>query len=152
LGLVGGQLGAESASLSQASRTRWIEFLPGLPVSKVLLGAGTAILVQQVALWHPASVLGSAISRFGTWAAGFSFSLYLTHWPLLFLLGYFQLNGDSTMSFSAFGKFALVCAACLLVAWCSFWAFESRTQVVRAWIKRRLTSGKRSPLPADQPA
>lgn len=151
-GLVGGQLGIDSASISSAARGRWTAWLPGLAVSKVLLGAGTALLVQQIALWNPASSVGRWVGRFGTKAAGFSFSLYLTHWPLLFFIGYFGLAGDSTMTFSAFAKFALVCAVALLVAWCSYWAFESRTQVVRAWVKRRLTGGMQPSLTVDRPA
>lgn len=150
VGLVGGQLGLDSASLSQATRARWTAWLPGPSVSKVLLGAGTAILVQHIALWQPGSNIGRWVGRFGAWAAAFSFSLYLTHWPLLFLLGRFGLNGDSAMTLSAFAKFALVCAVSLLVAWCSYWAFESRTRVVRTWIKRRIARRMPPSLAADR--
>jgi peptidoglycan/LPS O-acetylase OafA/YrhL len=152
LGLIGGQLGIDSASLSQETRSRWIAWLPGPSVSKVLLGAGAATIVQQIALWHPYSGIGQWVARFGTWAAAFSFSLYLTHWPLLFLLGRLGLSGDSTMTMSAFAKFALVFAASLLVAWCSYWAFESRTLVVRTWIKRQLGRHAQPSLVADRPA
>ena len=152
LGLVGGQLEIDSTSISSAARGRWTAWLPSLTVSKVLLGAGTALLVKQIALWHPARSMARWVGSFGTKAAGFSFSLYLTHWPLLFFVGYFGLAGESAMTLSAFAKFALVCAVALLVAWCSYWAFESRTQVVRAWIKRRLTSGMQPSLTVDRPA
>ena len=150
LGLIGGQLGIDSASLSLESRARWTAWLPGTSVSQVLLGAGAAILVQQIALWHPVSRAGRCVSRCGAKAAGFSFSLYLTHWPLRFLLGYFELPVESALTISAFAKFALVCAVSLLVAWCSYWAFESRTQVVRTWIKRRIADRMPPSLAADR--
>ena len=152
LGLIGGQLGIDSVSLSQATRSQWTAWLPGPSVSKVLLGAGSAILVQQIALWRPSSHIGRWWSRFGAWGAAFSFSLYLTHWPLLFLLGRLGLSGDSTMTIAAFAKFAVVCAASLLVAWCSYWAFESRTRVVRMWIKRRFSNRTQLSLTPDHPA
>ena len=150
LGLIGGQLGIDSVSLSLESRARWTAWLPGTSVSKVLLGAGAAILVQQIALWRPVSSIGRWVGRCGAKAAGFSFSLYLTHWPLLFLLGYFELPVESALTISAFAKFALVCAVSLLVAWCSYWVFESRTQVVRTWIKRRIARRMPPSLAADR--
>ena len=119
-------------------------------MSKVLLGAGTALLVQQIALWNPTTRAGRWFGRVGTTGAGFSFSLYLTHWPLLFFIGYFGFAGDSAMTISAFAKFALVCVVAFGVAWCLYWAFESRTHVVRMWIKRRFSRDMQPSLTADR--
>ena len=59
-------------------------------------------------------------------------------------------GGERALTISAFANFALVCDVSLLVARCSFWAFEFRTEAVRRWIKRRLARRLQPSLTADR--
>jgi len=69
----------------------------------------------------------------GAWAARFSYSLYLVHYPLLVAAMHFIGRRDpgSVLSFAIF--FALL-GGCVLVAWLFGVAFESRTAAVRRWL------------------
>ena len=88
--------------------------------------------------------------RAGTALAGFSFTLYVLHVPVIQLLQYLyaRANGAqlSPQRFGDFGLYCLMVAGIVLFAWLFHLPFEAQTVRLRTTVKR-LAGGKRA-LPA----
>lgn len=102
------------------------------------------LLVSMRGVRSPLLLAMAGVNRF---MAGFSFSLYLVHFPLLlFLLG--ALHGTGWFPGIATGyrptdpeglwAYGLVTAGILVVAWLFAQATEARTPAARSWLKARL--------------
>ena len=107
----------------------------GLDTNAIIaVGAALAIACRQLAAF-------SFAGRFFGWAAGFSYTLYAIHFPLVLLaaslyqrLG-FQLEAASPR-WEAFAAFALTTAICLLAAYFVSRATERKTGQLRAALLR----------------
>lgn len=78
------------------------------------------------------------ISNFAPSLAAFSYTLYLTHYPLLVALRKSGWNLISVLNARAFGLFILAVAICLIVAWLLYLVFERNTGKVRSFLKIRV--------------
>jgi peptidoglycan/LPS O-acetylase OafA/YrhL len=91
----------------------------------------------------PFSRLGIAFNRLGRGLAGFSFSLYVVHWPLIKTLQFgCNTNEPGLLPLDPrdpTGLAVLVATAlgCIGFAWVFHLAFERRTTSVRRWLYRR---------------
>jgi peptidoglycan/LPS O-acetylase OafA/YrhL len=99
----------------------------------------------------PASKLARPLARIGTFFAEFSFSLYVLHLPLIFLLKHLALTrfGLSQLSPSEplhFTVYLGMLAALLLGSYLSYLLFESQTYRIRRTVKDLLT--RRAVAPA----
>lgn len=116
--------------------------VPDLACSLVFLVFLASLQFQA----SPRSRLAPVVSRFGKFFADFSFSLYVLHLPLLFLLqhvaatrfGLTQLSPHVPQHTAAY---ALMLAILLLAAYLSYWLFEAQTYRIRRFLKNRLTRG-----------
>jgi peptidoglycan/LPS O-acetylase OafA/YrhL len=93
---------------------------------------------------HAFTRVRDASNRIGRSLAGFSFSLYVVHWPLIKTLslwchaeGILSLPLDPR-SPASYGVFALIALGCIGLAWVFHLAFERRTASVRRWLYKRL--------------
>jgi peptidoglycan/LPS O-acetylase OafA/YrhL len=102
---------------------------------RLILALGVAILLPQLrglALWQDTSFL-----RSGRFLAAFSYSLYLTHWPvLLVFIPHFAKCTSLTMQ--AFLLFVAAMGLCLLFAIVFYWAFERQTTASRQLLNAAL--------------
>lgn len=122
--------------------------LPGY-VDPVVFGKlGNMLVGIAIAFWLPClQRLGDRMNgnRFITWGtplAAFSYTLYLTHYPLLLVMRTWHAPFDSMSA----GTLLLYCAKlviCMMVAWAFYLMFERHTAVVRNWVQRvwRQTAG-----------
>jgi peptidoglycan/LPS O-acetylase OafA/YrhL len=99
----------------------------------------------------PASKLARPLARIGMFFAEFSFSLYVLHLPLIFLLKHLALTrfGLSQLSPSEplhFTVYLGMLAALLLGSYLSYLLFESQTYRIRRTVKDLLT--RRAVAPA----
>ena len=79
---------------------------------------------------------GIAFRRIAIWLSDISFTLYVTHFPLLFLVAAVGCGGIQWASGPvAYAAFFGISASLLVAAWLLWFAFESRTETVRKWIK-----------------
>lgn len=106
-----------------------------IDVAKLLFSIAVAIILQQLSQIKPKR---SSTIRFDNassqWAA-FSYTLYLTHYPVLQLLNHAGIEQFGSITiYSVFVHFAVV-GFCLVAAWCLYWCFERHTQLVRGFLK-----------------
>jgi peptidoglycan/LPS O-acetylase OafA/YrhL len=99
----------------------------------------------------PESKLARPLARIGTFFANFSFSLYVLHLPLIFLLSHIaltqfglrQLSPSEPLHFAVYlGMLAILLGASYL----SYLMFESQTYRIRRLVKK-LTARRGAPLP-----
>jgi peptidoglycan/LPS O-acetylase OafA/YrhL len=81
----------------------------------------------------------SSLGRLIRLAAGFSYSLYLIHMPILFWMAQW-LPKDAAISAGSLGRVALRIAICVLAAFGFYWVFERNTAAVRRYLKRKMPS------------
>ncbi len=96
------------------------------------------------AVWLP-SLLGPW-PKPGWWSklsiglSDISFSLYIIHFPVMFLVLCTFLRGKLYQPMSeGLIWFAGICVFCLVCSIAFWWLFESRTPVVRKWVKTRIS-------------
>lgn len=123
---------AESGSTNHLA-----SFLPSRGIATLILSLGLAFIVPFVAQRPPRSGWLISIERAGTHLAAFSYTLYLTHYPMLDLWDHLLNKRFSTLSCYTFLWFIAKVMSCLLVAWVLYLPFEAQTARVRRWMKQR---------------
>jgi peptidoglycan/LPS O-acetylase OafA/YrhL len=107
---------------------------------RLVLALGVAIVLPQLrglTLWQD-----TRFFRSGRFLAAFSYSLYLTHWPVLLVIVP-NFAKCTTLTMQTFLQFVAVMVLCLVFAIAFYWAFESRTTVVRQFLNAALESSRK---------
>lgn len=114
-------------------------FIPDLVLGLLLL----LILCSLQDLATPTSPTFLRLARLGRFFAEFSFTLYLIHVPLIYVL---KIVSHKTLGVGQFsphapfhmGVFALMLCFIVVCAYLFYLLFEARTQQIRKWAKRKL--------------
>lgn len=133
-GVIAIQLGNDSVSVSVGLLK---PFFPALAVSQIILSVGLALLIQQAINFVPKSRLVIRLDLLGTGLAAFSYTLYLTHFPILQLMEFYGLRQVKVINVWSLGIFFITVASCLIVALMFYWLFERHTDTLRARIKKK---------------
>jgi peptidoglycan/LPS O-acetylase OafA/YrhL len=133
-GVVAIQLGSDSISVSVDVLKR---FVPSLDVSRIILTVGLAMLIQQAINFVPKSGFAHRFDSMGTALAAFSYTLYLTHFPILQLMEFYGLHQANHITVTSIGIFLSTIIACLFVAWLLYLLFERQTDFLRTWVKNK---------------
>lgn len=105
-----------------------------LSVWSMALGAGFCLLVVQLVTGGAPNGRLRAAYKLGTPLSAFSYTLYLTHYPVLMVLHRFGDQSPSIDSKSV-ALFAADVGVSLAVAAIMYWLFERRTAAVRARVR-----------------
>jgi len=114
---------------------------PAWNASDLAVAAGAALILPRIARSYPTGAWPIRLESFGGRLAAFSYTLYLTHVPVLAL--YSKMRSDflypatSVLSFACFG---LVVLSCVAFAFLLYLPFERQTPSVRRWLRRRFGS------------
>lgn len=100
---------------------------------EVLLAAG-ASLACAVALKAKPSPLNSITTSL----VGFSYTLYLTHYPILILLRKLGLERSPVITFREVGIYVALTFFCLACAWLIYLPFERKTVDIRDWLRKKI--------------
>jgi peptidoglycan/LPS O-acetylase OafA/YrhL len=119
--------------------------MPSRDFATLTLGLGLVLVFLQLIRLHPTSSFAMGLERLGGRLAAFSYTLYLTHYPMLALWNQFCPKRYETMGGVSFLWYAAKIFSCLLVGWVFYLPFEARTSVVRKWLRNRLVESKRTP-------
>lgn len=129
------QLQADTVSVSTDMVSRARQWIPTAEVGRLLLSAGFALLIQQLVLHEPQRAWTRGIDAMGSRGAAFSYSLYLTHYPIIQLAVFAGLPQSPTLDARAFGGFGFLILCCIAAATVNYWLFERHTGAVRRWLK-----------------
>lgn len=127
-------------------RSHWLK--PGY-----ILGLCTAAFLLVVLSAREPIPQAGAFARVSRGLAGFSYSLYLVHYPFVALVAAALLHAGGTWSFTpAHGAAAVGVAGCALVyAWLVSRGTEAHTDAVRNWFEQRcLPHARAAELPGRQ--
>lgn len=120
--------------------------LPGSLDPVVFGKLGNMMVGIAIAFWLPClqrlgdRMDGNRFIKWGTPLAAFSYTLYLTHYPLLLVMRTWHEPFDSLST----GTLLLYCVKlviCLMVAWIFYLMFERHTTDVRNWVKKMWRQG-----------
>ncbi|MGH8024105.1 MAG: acyltransferase family protein [Limisphaerales bacterium] len=119
-------------------------FLASGRVAELIFSLGLAIVFPYLAKRAPVSKPVLGFERFGGRLASFSYTLYLTHYPLLSLWTKYRPQKFAALDAHSFSWFIIECVSCLLFAFVLYLPFEAQTARVRNWLKPKIPAGERA--------
>lgn len=112
-------------------------------ICELCLGISMCLIVQQVIHRKPKGKVAIALNKFGTWLADFSYTLYLTHLPIVYVLVHFGFPKSGSINAVSVGYYLAAIAISLVSAYLIYFVFERRTKYVKELLKRRIPSKER---------
>ncbi|MBT3831393.1 MAG: acyltransferase [Gammaproteobacteria bacterium] len=134
IGYILSQLTSETVSIDLSL---WQQFMPSNDVAILILALGIALCLPVLSHWRPVSLVLQAVNRAGAGLAAFSYTLYLTHYPLLYLWEYYFPERYTTLGGDALAVYILRIASCVLFAWLLYLPFERQTGKLRGFLGNR---------------
>jgi len=128
------QLTEESRSI----QIGFLNYLPSRDVIRLIFALFMSVMIQQLLLFMPKRKFAIKIDKAGTYLAKFSYTLYLTHYPLLGLLNYWGFPKSEQVNATSVGFYLLQMLICLVVAYVLYLGFEKHTAVVKKYLKQIL--------------
>lgn len=132
-GCVISQLRAPTVSVN---RSWWFDLLPSADAATLLFALGTALLLPGLGSLRPRNGSVRQIEAFGARLASFSYTLYLTHYPALYLWEHYSPQRYSTVSVTSVAVYASRIASCVALAWILYLPFERHTDRVRRFLSK----------------
>lgn len=123
-----------SATVSVDTSTM-LPFVPSVAVATLILSMGIALFLPFLTQLRPRSNPGRSIDALGGVFAAFSYTLYLTHYPSLFVWEYYMPERHESVEITSIGWYVLRIVSCLVFAWLCYLPFERRTSRVRKWLR-----------------
>jgi peptidoglycan/LPS O-acetylase OafA/YrhL len=93
-----------------------------------------SILICSIVGIRPNNKVTIAINRLSIPLAAFSYTLYLTHYPLISLFNHFGFEKSNNVSLHSVSVFLSAITLSIVVGYAVYWVFEKRTQIVKRWI------------------
>ena len=116
-------------------------WLPSPDLSQVIVAMGSLLFVACVIQMRPATRALAGFERMGGRLAAFSYTLYLTHLPVLYLIGGSSQRMPPVVDGASVGRALWWVVQACVAAWVMYALFESRTLAVRRWLRARLPGG-----------
>ena len=134
-GLLLCQLATDSVSLKKTDLQAW---MPSQEIASLVLALGVSILVVCITQLRPRTSLTRKLDQLGTRLAAFSYTLYLTHYPVMLLWTHYHPVRLNTISATSLVFFTIQVVLCVLVALLMYQLFEARTTRMRRWLQCRV--------------
>ncbi len=122
-------------------------WLPPPYPAQVIVATGALLLVASLMSMAPATRTIQRIERTGATLAAFSYTLYLTHYPVVYLLALRTGRMPPAITWDSVGRGFLWMAVCVAVALVMYRLFEARTPAVRRWLRTRFGPAEFPSLP-----
>ena len=116
-------------------------WLPSLDLAQVIVAAGSVLFVACVIQMRPATRALAWCERMGGRLAAFSYTLYLIHLPVLYLIGGSSQRMPPVVDAASVGRALWWIAQACAAAWVMYALFEAHTLAVRRWLRARLPGG-----------
>ncbi|NDW10154.1 acyltransferase [Dysgonomonas sp. 520] len=108
-------------------------------VIELFIALFACIMIQQIIQIKPSKKISILINKFATNFAKFSYTLYLTHMPILRMLEYFGFPKSERFNATSIGYYCLSLAISILGAYLLYLLFEKQTSRVKQMIKKQTT-------------
>ena len=139
LAIIGAILSIFALQLTRGSRT--LEY----NVSKItydalqyMLSLSFCIIISFISNTPPLCKLAIITNKIGSKLAVFSYTLYLVHNPLGWLMESIGLPKSESINIYSIGIYIVAIVICMLITYGIYWCFEKRTYAVKAYIKNKL--------------
>jgi peptidoglycan/LPS O-acetylase OafA/YrhL len=127
------QIGSDSVSFPVE---HFRKYFPSRDVSRIFLSLSISLIIQQILYMKPTIVYLKKLDHIGTALSAFSYTLYLTHYPILQLMTYLGLQKADNINFFSIGIFWGSILICFVVSWLFYLVFEKHTNYLKNQIKR----------------
>lgn len=111
-------------------------------IAELCLGLSMCVIVQQVILRKPKGKLMLFVNKMGTKLADFSYTLYLTHLPIVYLLIHFGFPKSKSINAVSVGYYIAAIVIVIVCAYAIYFVFERRTKYVKDILKRKMSPKK----------
>lgn len=128
----------EMTTESRSVNLRFADLLPAHPVSQLWLALCASLMIRRIITFSPSSGLAVQFNRLGGNLAAFSYTLYLTHYPMLMLCQRLGMGKHSSMTLSSVSYFLIIVSLNMLVAYLIYALFERHTDRCKAYLKNML--------------
>jgi peptidoglycan/LPS O-acetylase OafA/YrhL len=131
LGAAISQLQSDSLSVS---RNALMSLLPARHVATLIESAGIGLLIASICRSQPTTQVMVEVDKLGTTLAAFSYTLYLTHYPILGLWEHFIPERSPVFSPISFAIFVAKICSCLSVKGSAFPAAMVAVKDATVWV------------------
>jgi peptidoglycan/LPS O-acetylase OafA/YrhL len=124
-----------SATVSVNTST-WARYAPSSDVATLMLSMGMACFLPFLAQLRPSSKFGESFNALGGKLAAFSYTLYLTHYPVLYVWEHYLPERRGTIDAASVALYLLRIASCVAFGWLCYLPFEKQTSRLRKWLRK----------------
>ena len=124
----------QSATVSLDTST-WARYAPSNEVAILILSTGIALVLPFLTQLKPRSKSGESLNAFGGKLAAFSYTLYLTHYPTLYVWEHYLPERLPVMDGISVIWYLLRISSCVGFAWLCYLPFEKQTGRIRKWLR-----------------
>lgn len=128
----------EMTTESKSVDLRFAHLLPTHSVAQLWLALCASLLIRRVITFAPSSATALRLNELGSKLAAFSYTLYLTHYPLLMLCQHAGMGKHSAMTLFSVSYFMLIVSLNMLVAFLIYSLFEKHTDKCKGYLKSTL--------------
>lgn len=112
----------------------WLYLIPSSSVATLIFTLGVALVLPYLTRLIPKSRVGKKVNAVGEKFAAFSYTLYLTHYPTLYLWEHYMPGRSEFIDFTSVCWYGLRIISSMAVAWLLYLPFEGQTARVRNFI------------------
>ena len=124
------------------SETRSLNFLHfsylDQKASSIFLAIIASLLVHYLVIAKPQKKIWIKVESTSSKFSDFSYTLYLTHYPLMYLFSYLGFSKCKQINFISISYYLIMVLISLVVAYFIYLVSEKQTSVVKRYIKRQL--------------
>jgi peptidoglycan/LPS O-acetylase OafA/YrhL len=135
------QLRSATVSVDTSS---WVRYAPTAEASTLILGLGMALLLPFLTQLKPKSNFGESVNSLGGKLAAFSYTLYLTHYPALYVWEHFLPDRHGAIDVASIVWYLLRIVSCVAFGWLCYLPFEKQTGRLRQWLRKNWGGNHRS--------
>jgi peptidoglycan/LPS O-acetylase OafA/YrhL len=116
--------------------TTWARYAPSSDVAMLILSLGMALLLPFLAQLKPRTKFGESFNDFGGKLAAFSYTLYLTHIPVLYVWEHYVPERHGEIDVMSVIWYLLRIISCVAFGWLCYLPFEKQTGRLRKWLRK----------------
>ena len=123
----------QSATVS-VDTTIWLSYIPSTEIGSLLFSLGIALAIPYLTTLEPTTDASKMLDAVGSKIAAFSYTLYLTHYPILYLWEYFMPGRHDIVDLETIMWYIIRIASCVILGWMLYLPFEMQTTRARKWL------------------